>query len=92
MNQEAGSALLVDLPAELVLELASQAPHQYGKCPGDWYTTTEPRIAVLINATAAPGVPRIRPTEVDPFLALSLSRMFLQYRLEIQDATSGHVG
>ena len=46
---------------------------------------------MLVNATTAPGVPQIRPEEVDPFLALTLSRMFLQYRLEIQDTTSGHM-
>ena len=91
MTQEAGSALLVDLPAELVLEVASQSPRQYGTCLGEWYATTEPRIAVLLNSSAAPGVPQIQPEEVDPFLALALNRMFVKYRLETLGAANGQV-
>ena len=81
LAQAAGSALLVDLPAEIVLELAGTSPRQYGACTGDWYATTEPRIAVMLNASAAPSLPQVQPEEVDPFLALALGRMYVQYRL-----------
>ena len=77
VTRETGSALLVDLPAELVLEVASQSPRQYGTCPGEWYATTEPRIAVLLNSSAAPGIHQIQPEEIDPFLSITMSRMFL---------------
>ena len=91
MMQETGSALLVDLPAEVVVEIAGQSPHQYGSCPGDWYAMTEPRIAVLLNASAAPGVHQIWPEEVDPFLSIAMDRLFQKYQLGVLGTANGQV-
>ena len=91
LAQAAGSALLVDLPAEIVLELAGTSPHQYGACPGDWYATTEPRIAVMFNSSVAPSIPQVQPEEVDLFLALALSRMYVQYRLSALGTANNQV-
>ena len=87
MSQEAGSALLVDTPAQIVVELADQPPQAHGTSPGAWQTTTEPRIVVMLNTTEIPGLSQIQSEEVDPFLVIAMSRMFLEYRLNQQGST-----
>ena len=63
--------MLVDKPAQVVVKLATDRPQAQGMGPGVCYATVEPRIMV-------------QPKEVDPFLAISISRMFLEYRLPHQ--------
>ena len=42
MTQETGSAILVDLPAQIIVEVADKTPQTFSSCPGAWHTTTEP--------------------------------------------------
>ena len=44
----------------------------------------------MLNVTEVPGVTQVQPEEVDPFLAILMSRMFLEYHLTQQGVTSGH--
>ena len=44
MTQEVGSAILMDAPAQIVLEIADYSPTAIGTCPGSWLKMTEPRI------------------------------------------------
>ena len=78
MVQEVGSAILVDVPAQIVLEATSTTPTAIGTCPGGWLKTTEPRIVIMLNASKSLDMETVQPKEVDPFLALSISRMYLQ--------------
>ena len=91
MMQESGSALLVDLPAEVVVEVIDKSLSAYGSCPGDWYATSEPRIAVMFNASAAPGVNQVQPKEVDPFLSIAIGWMFQKYQKGILGTIEGRV-
>ena len=45
---------------------------------------------VMLNETEVPMVARIQPKEVDPFLAILMSRMFLEYGLTQQGINSGY--
>ena len=91
MTQESGSILLVDLPAEVVVEVADRSPRNYGSCPGDCNATTEPRVAAMFNTSAAPGVNQIQPKEVDPFLSIAMGRMFQKYQMGILGTAEGRV-
>ena len=85
MTRETGSAILVDLPAQVVVEVASQTPQTFGTCLGSWHTTTKPRIVVMFNASSSLSIDQVQPEEVDPFLSIAMSRMFLEYRLDLQE-------
>ena len=91
MAQEAGSAILVDTPAQIVLEVTSTTTTAVGTCPGGWLTMTEPRIVVMLNVSKSLDLESVQPEEVDPFLALSMSRMYLEYRLDLQGTAAGEL-
>ena len=48
--------MLVDEPAQVVVDLATETPQAQGTCPGVWYTTVEPHIMVMLNVTKVNGV------------------------------------
>ena len=91
MVREAGSAILVDNPAQIVLEVTGTTPTPVGTCPGGWLTTTEPRIVVMLNVSKSLGLETVPPEEVDPFLALSMNRMYLEYWLDLQNTAAGEL-
>ena len=79
MTRDTGSAILIDLPAQVVVEVTSQTPQTFGTCPGSWHTTTETQIVVMFNASDALSINQVQPEEVDLFLSIAISRMFLEY-------------
>ena len=89
MTQVSGLAILVDLPAHVVVEVASQTPQAFGTCPGSRHTTTEPRIVIMVNASDSLSIDQVQLEEVDPFLSIAMSRMFLEYQLDMQGAAEG---
>ena len=89
MTQESGSAILVDESAQIVLEITSSVPTEVGTCPGQWLKTTEPRILVVVDSSASLDLETVQPEEVDPFLALSMSRMYIEYWRDMQHAAKG---
>ena len=91
MTRDTGSAILIDLPAQVVVEVTSQTPQTFGTCPGSWYTTTETQIVVMFNASDALSINQVQPEEVDLFLSIAMSRWFLEYRLDMQGATEGRL-
>ena len=95
MTQETGSAILVDLLAQIIVEVADKTPQTFGSFPGAWHTTTEPRIVVMFNASDSLSIDQVQPEDVDPFLSIAMSQMFLEYRLDIEvkgnDIYSPHV-
>ena len=91
MNQESGSAILVDESAQIVLEVTNSVPTDVGTCPGNWLKTTEPRIMVMLNSSKTLELETVQPEEVDPFLALSMSRLYMEYRLDLQHSAAGEL-
>ena len=89
MTQESGSAILVDESAQIVLEITSSVPTEVGTCPGRWLKTTEPRILVVMDSSAKLDLETVQPEEVDPFLALSMNRMYIEYWRDMQHAAKG---
>ena len=89
MTQESGSAILVDESAQIVLEITSSVPTAVGTCPGEWLKTTEPRILVVLNSSETLDLETVQPEEVDPFLALSMSRLYMEYWRDTQHTATG---
>ena len=83
MIQESGSAILVDESAQIVLEITSDTPTDVGACPGHWLKTTEPRIMVMLNNSQPLELDMVQPEEVDPFLAIAMGRLYMEYRLDL---------
>ena len=69
----------MDELAQIVLEITSSVPTEVGTCPGDWLKTTEPRIMVMLNSSKTLELETVQPEEVDPFLVLSMSRLYMEY-------------
>ena len=82
MSRYGGSGLLVDELAQVVVKLTIQPPQPRGKCPGVRQVTIEPRIMVMVNAMDVTVVTQVLPKEVDPFLVISMVRMFMRYKIE----------
>ena len=91
MTQESGSAILVDESAQVVLEITSSVPAEVGTCPGQWLKTTEPRILVVLNSSVNLDLETVQPEEVDPFLAMSMSRMYMEYWRDMQHSANGDI-
>ena len=89
MTQESRSTILVDESAQIVLEITSSGPTEVGTCPGRWLKTTEPRILVVLNSSEILDLETVQPEEVDPFLALAMSRMYMEYWRDMQHSTAG---
>ena len=89
MIQELGSAILVDEPAQIVMEITGNAPTEVGTCPGRWLKTTEPRIMVMLNSSKPLELEMVQPEEVDPFLLLYMSGLYMGYRLGLQSSDAG---
>ena len=45
----------------------------------------------MFNASDVLRVDQVQLREVDPFLAISISRMFIEYQLDIQGAAKGRM-
>ena len=71
--------IFINQADQTVIELSEAAPTKRGECPGVWRDTQEPRLVVLVNATAVAGIPQVQPEEVDPFLSMAMSRSFNAY-------------
>ena len=89
MTQESGSAILVDKSAQIVLEITSSVPTEVGTCPGQWLKTTEPRILIVLDSSANLDLETVQPEEVDPFLAMSMSRLYMEYWRDMQHSSAG---
>ena len=89
MTQESGSPILVDESAQIVLEITSSVPTAVGTCPGEWLKTTEPRILVVLNSSETLDLETVQPEEVDLFLALSMSRLYMEYWRDMQHSAAG---
>merc|ERR1712055_362860 len=50
-----------------------------------WFTTQEPRLVVMVNATDLTGIPHVQPEEADPFLSLAMVRSFIQYSRQLNE-------
>ena len=89
MTQKIGSAILVDESAQIILEITSSVPTNVGTYPGNWLKTTEPRIMIVMNSSKTLDLETVQPEEVDPFLALFMSRMYMEYWREVQHSAAG---
>ena len=83
-TQRAGR-MRINPTEQLVVELGPHEPAPHGACPGLWFTTQEPRLVVMVNATDLTGIPHVQPEEVDPFLSLAMVRSFIQYSRQLNE-------
>ena len=88
-TQRAGR-MRINPTEQLVVELGPQGPTKQGSCPGLWFTTQEPRLVVMVNATDLTGMQHVQPEEVDPFLSLSMVRSYIAYTRKWSEGRANH--